>query len=141
MFFIANQCKFKGGPAVIRARNLLQLSDETLFFDDKSICEAAGIYRNSAPTSTSIPPRNKIAVQPNPAKNSFEVQFEFPVEETILLNITDILGNVVYRQETTLTASANPITISSEQMLSGVYTVTVKSRSINYAPVKIVIIK
>jgi hypothetical protein len=32
LFLIANQCKFKGGPAVIRARNLLQLLDETPVF-------------------------------------------------------------------------------------------------------------
>ncbi|MBK7971343.1 MAG: T9SS type A sorting domain-containing protein [Bacteroidetes bacterium] len=112
-----------------------------MFFDDNLICEAVGIYRNIAPKSTSIQPRNKILVQPNPAKNSFEVLVDFTVEETILLSIVDILGNIVYRQETTLTASANPITISSEQMLSGVYTVTVKSGNINYIPAKIVIIK
>ncbi|MBK6640586.1 MAG: right-handed parallel beta-helix repeat-containing protein [Bacteroidetes bacterium] len=141
LFFIANQCKFKGGPAVIRARNLLQLLDETMFFDDNLICEAVGIYRNIAPKSTSIQPRNKILVQPNPAKNSFEVLVDFTVEETILLSIVDILGNIVYRQETTLTATTNPITISSEQMLSGFYTVTVKSGNINYIPAKIVIIK
>jgi hypothetical protein len=141
LFLIANQCKFKGGPAVIRARNLLQLLDETLFFDDNSLCDAAGIYRNTTPKSTSIKPSNKIAVQPNPAKNSFEVLIDFQVEETVSMTIIDILGNVVYWQETTLTATANPITISSEQMLSGVYTVTVKSGNINYTPAKIVIIK
>jgi hypothetical protein len=63
-------------------------------------------------------PRNKISVQPNPAKNSFEVLIDFPVEETISLTIMDILGNVVYWQETTLTATANPITISSEHLPS-----------------------
>ena len=133
-----NKC---GGPAVIRARNLLQLFDETFYFEDNSICEAAGIYRSTAPTSTSIQTKNKISVQPNPTKNSFEVLIDFPVEETISLTIMDILGNVVYRQETTLTANTNPITISSEQMLSGFYTVTVKSGNINYIPAKIVIIK
>ncbi|MBK8416204.1 MAG: hypothetical protein IPL22_17900 [Bacteroidetes bacterium] len=96
LFLIANQCKYKGGPAVIRARNLLQLLDETFYFDDNSICEAVGIYRNTTTTSTSIQPRNKIAIQPNPAKNSFEVLVDFTVEETISLTIMDILGNVVY---------------------------------------------
>ncbi|MBK7387529.1 MAG: T9SS type A sorting domain-containing protein [Bacteroidetes bacterium] len=141
LFLIANQCKYKGGPAVIRARNLLQLLDETFYFDDNSICEAVGIYRNTTTTSTSIQPRNKIAIQPNPAKNSFEVLVDFTVEETISLTIMDILGNVVYGKETTLSATTNPITVSSEQMLSGVYTVTVKSGNINYTPAKIVIIK
>jgi hypothetical protein len=141
LLLIANQCKFKGGPAVIRARNLLHLLDETLYFDDNSICAAAGIYRNTAPTSTSIQSRNKISVQPNPAKNSFEVLVDLTVEETILLTVMDILGNVVYWQETTLTATSNPITISSEQLPSAVYTLTAKSRNINYTPVKIIIIK
>jgi hypothetical protein len=141
LFLIANQCKFKGGPAVIRARNLLQLLDDLLFFDDNSICEAVGIYRSTAPKSTSTQTRNKISVQPNPAKNSFEVLIDFPVEETISLTIMDILGNIVYQQETTLTATTNPIIISSEHLPSTVYTLTAKSGNINYTPVKIVIIK
>jgi hypothetical protein len=53
----------------------------------------------------------------------------------------DILGNVVYWQETTLTATTNPITISSEHLPSAVYTLTAKSGNINYTPAKIVIIK
>ncbi|MBK9422749.1 MAG: right-handed parallel beta-helix repeat-containing protein [Bacteroidetes bacterium] len=139
LFFIANQCKFKGGPAVIRARNLLQLLDELLFFDDNSICEASGIYRNTQHSSTSIKPINKISVQPNPARNSFEVIFDSPVEDIISLVVMDVLGNIIYQHKTTSTS--NPVTISSEKMPSGVYTLTVQSGFINFTPVKIVIIK
>jgi hypothetical protein len=139
LFLIANQCKFKGGPAVIRARNLLQLLDENLFFEDNPLCEAAGIYRNIMPALTSMKAINEMSVRPNPAINSFEVLFETQITKKITIIIYDVFGNLVYKRNySSLTV---PITISSYSMPAGIYTLTAKTENINFSHAKIVIIK
>ncbi len=49
---VANQCPYEGGISVYRARVFVSLLNDTIGYDDETVCELQGIYRQSIQQSS-----------------------------------------------------------------------------------------
>lgn len=83
---IASQCPISGGPAVYRARTLLQLISPDLFFDDDNNCIQSGLILRSRNYSN-------FRFYPNPTSGSFS--YQYLTSNPLNLCIFDLSGRKV----------------------------------------------
>lgn len=71
-------------------------------------------------------------VYPNPIENNFTVSFSAPKtgEATLLIRSTN--GQTVYRKSISVIKGANSVSITGQQLSSGMYYITVTNDEINY---------
>ena len=124
---IAQQCPSQGGSAVYRARFFVSLFNDSLTYDDFSVCLAQGYYRemNSNSNQENVEPR--LTLKPNPANEIVEVILDNGDEKDYLLRISDLEGRNVYIAKRT--ASELKTIINTSELSPGVYFVLVDDSS------------
>ena len=90
VFGIANQCPFKGGTGVYRARALYELYDANINYDDEALCNAVGIEYLTRPEDETT--AEYLSLSPNPADKHIDVRCMLP---NAILHIRDIAGREV----------------------------------------------
>src|SRR6185436_15688098 len=97
---IASQCPYVGGPAVERARTFIAMVNDTISYDDETVCLISGVYRQINPDSVSTNSlKNKIIVQPNPANNKVNVILQGKFEGLCEIQIRNLLGKNIFNSE------------------------------------------
>jgi hypothetical protein len=89
LYAIASQCPLAGGQAVYRARSLYALADKNTFFNNFTICEAAGYAMRKPEKTKSKSGANQIKIYPNPANESATLEYNLPgVDEARFMILT-----------------------------------------------------
>jgi len=94
---IAAMCPLEGGVAVYKARSLLYLYNDTIWFDDETLCTlpSARLAEKEQPT---VPQQDGMKVYPNPNCGQFTVEFSSAAPRSI--SLYNILGQRVYSVRT-----------------------------------------
>jgi hypothetical protein len=86
---IAFQCPYQGGQGVFRARFFLSLFNDSIEYDDASVCLAQGILKISHPVKITTP---RMLIKPNPTSEFVEIIVVNGGEKDYLLRIVDLEG-------------------------------------------------
>lgn len=100
--WVAYQCPHYGGNAVYKARAMYKLINDTVTFDDDAICYSFG-YRNDEASDETSSRINTYNVYPNPNNGQFVLASSVTnkmIGATITITVTDVLGRMVYSNET-----------------------------------------
>lgn len=89
---IAQQCPSQGGTSVYRARFFVSLFNDSLTYDDFSICLAQGYYREMNPNLNQTNVETNLIIKPNPASEFVEIIVVNGGEKDYLLRIVDLEG-------------------------------------------------
>ncbi len=117
---IANQCPAAGGPAVIRARAMLALVNDTIVYDDENACLLAGIYREVPVEVINF----KYELIPNPANEQVTLRVLTEQKGFCSIEITNILGTKVW--ETKVDCEKAEHIIHTHQLNPGTYLIKVR---------------
>ena len=91
---IASQCPYKGGPAVYKARTLLDLLEAGLNYDDAITCAAQGVFRGA---EVAMHTTTSIQIQPNPAINQITITVNGKISSNYHLRIYDSKSVCVFK--------------------------------------------
>jgi len=118
---IATLCPVAGGPAVYKARAMMTLFNDTLDFQDDSLCALQGYaYRLAQEQTDSILEISQIIVYPNPSQSTFTVFTGISnIDELKILTVYNALGQVVI----TKSEAANQIVLdfATNALAQGIY--------------------
>jgi len=93
---IAQQCPYAGGKSVYEARTLLSLLNDTIEFDDESICLTAGIYKSS--DYSDIKANNEVEIIPNPATESIKIILNNPKANICNVDIYNAVSENIFNK-------------------------------------------
>ncbi|MBK7966248.1 MAG: T9SS type A sorting domain-containing protein [Bacteroidetes bacterium] len=113
---IAFQCPYQGGQGVFRARFFLSLFNDSIEYDDASVCLAQGILKVSHSVNNIAP---RLLIKPNPANNETEVFLTSIDYDQYQLKIISQDGRIV--SELNLRHSLSGNKISTSFLMPGVY--------------------
>ncbi len=83
-----------------------------------------------------------ITLTPNPSNGNFSCQFASDDERTVILNVSDLSGRVVYSKEIKVARGFNKADISVPNYISGsILVVSVKAEDVKYDAAKLLILK
>ena len=120
---IAQLCPLAAGPAVYRARDMYALINDTLQYNDSTVCAFEGYFRESSNTLYPALIKkekhlNYFKAQPNPA--SEKILFTFGEYESFgYLTIYDISGAIVF--SSTISAGISTLTVNITSFINGIY--------------------
>ncbi len=135
---IANQCPLAGGNAVYKARSLYSLIKDTIYNDD-ILCRQVGFKNSPLQESDKKKADHSFSIFPNPANSSINITWNNPVDEMATLLIVDLLGQVTFT--TSFTLSENQFSVSTRELISGVFQVCIQIQNGDIECRKLVIIK
>ena len=120
---IAAQCPLSGGEAVLRARDMLALSqDSPIFYDDATICGSA-LRQPSQDRTDQVLESDFVQVRPNPASESITINYSLSdglEHKLVLMNaIGEIVTNFLWN------GKARETTHSIGNLPPGIYWYTV----------------
>jgi hypothetical protein len=134
---VAIQCPLAGGKAVYVARTLYNIFNDTIFYDDASVCALLGYYRKK--NGESHIKTCSVFVFPNPAQEKISIIETFSEDEQTSYEIFDASGVLI--QEGKLTPSDGYSTIQTDKLSNGIYSLIVRSKNSLSHPVKMAVIK
>ena len=117
-----NQCPYEGGVTVYHARVFISMLNDTIGYDDDTVCELQGIYRQSI-QQTIVEIENGILIRPNPASDAAEIILKDHHEGICNIVIKDITGRTVYTGSFDCKEKSKKVSVAT--ISSGIYTVTV----------------
>ncbi|MBL7928622.1 MAG: T9SS type A sorting domain-containing protein, partial [Bacteroidia bacterium] len=127
IFSVASKCIYKCGEAVIRARTMFSILNDTIQFDDAANCSQFGIFRlveGKEIDNTTV----FIKVNPNPSVNTINISVKDMKDGICDILIENILGQQVYKN---YFECKNELYVADITFLpAGVYTVKVKANGI-----------
>ena len=127
---IAQQCPYTGGPAVERARTLIAMVNDSVFYDDVNTCLQVGVYKQTPDDSLKQVNGNALILIPNPAKETFQVGLIGDLSDGACnLTINNAIGELVFIQE--LNCKAETINIDISKLNQGIYSVKVTTGSVS----------
>ena len=136
MFTKINQCPYKGGKAVYRARVLLSLIGNSYIYDDFSVCASEGIYRNQKPQEKN---NTQIHLIPNPADVAVTVSLSGFKDGICRLQIINMVNQSVASYS--FDCTDNSYKIDTSELSPGIYTVHIFVGSTNLSLEKLVIVR
>lgn len=134
IYSIANQCSYAGGKAVIQARAIIHMLNDTIEFSDDALCLTNGIYR--LPVRDYEKRTQQVFVNPNPAKNKITISILNKINERINISVNTMLGVEVIKMS--YKEDDMPINVDVSYLLPGIY--EVKVTNINLCETKKLII-
>ncbi len=137
--YIAQQCPSQGGAAVYRARFFVSLFNDSLTYDDFSICLAQGYYREMSGTLADASIEPAIIVKPNPANEHVEIMLENNKEKAYFLRITDLEGRIKFHFNKA--ASELKTIINTSELSPGIYFVLVDDSNGMQLSKKLIIVR
>jgi hypothetical protein len=121
---IAQQCPYTGGPAVERARTLIALVNDSLFYDDVNTCLQVGVYRQVDSNVPNQSVNNSIIVKPNPASEKIQVILKGDLSSRVcVLTISNSIGEAVLKMELNCAGGSTDIDVS--KLKQGIYSIKV----------------
>jgi hypothetical protein len=129
---LATQCPYIGGSAVLKARNLYTLINPLVGFEDVTLCNSVGVYKNGNNTFNNdnnmldsmsavgalLVDANRLKIYPNPANSEINITYNTQVESQFI--IYDITGRAIV--ETKLPAKNAKVSVDISRISNGVYT-------------------
>ncbi len=134
---IAVQCPYSGGPAVYRARTLLNLLNDTLEYQDKDVCEIMGIYRlqNTNHENT----LKQLKIFPNPSGGNIQMIYYGLTGSEIRAEVTDAIGRIVLVK--TIGNLSNTCQFILSALKEGIYSLKLIDEQGNYLTERLIITK
>ncbi|MBK8876576.1 MAG: T9SS type A sorting domain-containing protein [Bacteroidetes bacterium] len=127
---IAQQCPYTGGPAVERARTLIAMVNDSVFYDDANICLQVGVYRQADPNAPEQKVNSTIIVKPNPASEKIQVILHGDFSSGVcVLTINNTIGEPVFKREVNCVETSIDIDIS--KLTQGIYSVKVTTGNVS----------
>jgi hypothetical protein len=126
---IIHLCPQAGGNAVYRARAIYEMINDSVEYDDSTICRVAGYYRTAMQEITEqinyVPKvvaaeKFEFTVFPNPIKSELNLLFNKNTSGTIKIN--DALGKLVYSG--TMNNEVSKYLIDLKHLSTGIYIIT-----------------
>ncbi|MFN0188372.1 MAG: T9SS type A sorting domain-containing protein [Bacteroidia bacterium] len=134
---IAFQCPYQGGQGVFRARFFLSLFNDSIEYDDVSVCLAQGISKVYSSTEVKVEPH--LFIKPNPAIDETEV-FLIGVDNAgYQLKIISQDGRVL--QDLSLKYSLLGNKLNTSFLLPGVYYLVATTEQKSVCRTKLVIVR
>jgi hypothetical protein len=128
---LAYTCPYLGGNAVFRARILFGMLNSGIHYDDLTLCNSQGVYKNGisklqnmlnqleqAKKQVNIRAKG-LSIFPNPATTSLNIEYTLEEDEVAYLDIYDMLGNKL--REVLLFGNTLRRNIYIGNLASGVY--------------------
>lgn len=115
------QCIYEGGPAVLKARNLLHSQYPFLLFNDYDLCNNTSFRKSGEKPTQSSLSQSDLFVYPNPATNQLTCLFK----NGSIVEITDLTGRVVLSEP--IPENSLSLTIGISDLAQGSYVVVLKS--------------
>jgi hypothetical protein len=124
IFSIANQCPDAGGPAVYSARSLYALVNDTIIYNDDSLCASNArefLPENEQPDENN----NDVIMYPNPANTEVTFEFNKPINTSYEIQIFNVLGAKTITQNVSTGSVSKEINVSD--LPCGIYFVRIIS--------------
>jgi hypothetical protein len=123
VFDIAVQCPHVGGKAVYKARNYIALINDSVEYDDATVCAQAG-YRKAAETGkTKEETKGNIKIVPNPASEKITITLSDDMSGICEILFYDVVGKLTLSKE--LDCNQKIHTLNVKNLSEGIYTVKV----------------
>ena len=119
---VALQCIYEGGPAVLKARNLLHSQYPFLLFNDYDLCNNTSFRKSGKKPTESSLSQSDLFVYPNPATNQLTCLFK----NGNIIEITDLTGRIVAVEK--ILENTLSLTINISDLAQGSYVVVLKSK-------------
>jgi hypothetical protein len=115
---IASQCPYSGGPAVYKARGLYYLLNDTVIYDDRTICSGSG-YRSlsSVQNDKLLYSMETPKIYPNPADDKATLVYR--IKEDGIFEIYNTLGEKQSIHK--LNSKAYEYNFDTSKLIDGVY--------------------
>lgn len=134
---LANQCPYIGGIAVYKARMLYALYNPASMFDDISICNNIGVYKNGGGDGLfddennylkNLKPKqnilanseHKFVLYPNPASTTITIAYQLQPNEKGNVIVYDLLGREQLKMD--LDYNINKVSVNISSLPLGLYT-------------------
>ncbi len=114
------QCIYEGGPAVLKARNLLHSQYPFLLFNDYDLCNNTSFRKSGNKPTSPLESPTDLFVYPNPATNQISCLFN----KGTLIEITDLTGRVVAIEK--IRENSLTLSINISDLAQGAYLVILK---------------
>jgi hypothetical protein len=118
-----------GGNSVFAARALYALADKNTFFNNFTICEAAGYAMRKSEKTKSKSGANQIKIYPNPANESATLEYNLPGIDEVQLTLMGITGQLIKVE--IIKGDKGLHTFSTKDMKPGAYQYKVSSSAGN----------
>ncbi len=122
---IASICPLLGGNSVFKARSLQSTYNDSIYYDDKLLCNQQGVYYRLAAKDTIVSKKEeKLILFPNPTSDKLTVFLQSEIKEDYSIEIFNLMGQQVFEKK----KCSNTISISfdSFNLSSGTYIVALK---------------
>jgi len=120
LYSIASLCPALGGKAVYKARSLYALLNDSLYFDDDSLCVSQSVmFRQSNPTANVNLAIDFAKVYPNPTSNIVFIEFKDMPESRVIFKLRDNMGRLI--EHKVLNNQINTINLIESITNSGLY--------------------
>jgi hypothetical protein len=136
---VAQQCPSSGGEAVFRARELVRQVNDSVEYDDASVCAQMGIYRKKQVTTDQNHAINFLLI-PNPAKEQVQlVSSGFLPYNELKITIHDLAGRILI--EKLVRTKLISVVLNTTTLTNGIYVVEVTTDQQEKSSTKLVINK
>ncbi|MBL7929404.1 MAG: hypothetical protein JNL47_08075 [Bacteroidia bacterium] len=136
---VAEQCPYAGGNAVLQARVIIKLLNDSIEYDDWGTCLQAGYYRLNNFNASAFKLKGAVQIIPNPAKNEVTIKLQNNNDGICRVIISDLLSNEV--KNIMMNCTEKKVQISLENLPSSVYILKVFRSSLSIETLKLVVIK
>jgi hypothetical protein len=119
IFSVASQCPYKGGKSVYRARHFVNLFNDTIEYDDESVCSQVGIFRKGSKNEENLSFAFKII--PNPANETATVILEGDYSGICEVDITDVTNRNIISKN--FNCEEKAYKLNTKNYPSGIYMV------------------
>ena len=121
---IAVQCPHVGGKAVYKARSLMALLNDTIEYDDASVCTQAGYRKAANNKQQKEETRGDIKIVPNPANDKVTITLSNNMSGICEILFYDVVGKLILSKELDCNQKIHSFNIKN--LSEGMYTVKVK---------------
>lgn len=109
-----------GGKAVYKARSLYTLLNDSIFFNDDSLCVSQSVMFRLQDNQSQTQVINAMAkIYPNPTQDLITIDFERDLENPVIVNIYNALGKRITSR--TLTGNREQLSLKELSDQSGLY--------------------
>jgi hypothetical protein len=135
----AQQCPSSGGEAVFRARELIRLVNDSIEYDDASVCAQMGIYRKKQIAEEKNQTIDLLLI-PNPAKEQVQLILTgFKPHKELLVTIHDLTGRLL--EQKSISTKLISVFLNTASLLNGIYVVDVTTDMHEKSSTKMIINK
>ncbi|OQB59140.1 MAG: hypothetical protein BWX95_02679 [Bacteroidetes bacterium ADurb.Bin141] len=139
VFDIAVQCPHIGGKAVYKARSYVALMNDTIEYDDVTVCAQAGFRKSAETRNTKEEIKGNIKIVPNPTNEKITVTISDDMNGMCEIQFNDVVGKSVLLKE--LDCNQKTHTLNIKLLSEGIYTVKVNQSNHVSEQFKLIIVR